>query len=183
MTAPMTASVMVRNTSPGPTVFDNGRGDKVEWQGAGDSMGGDIQPVPGVFLNDVQFQRMKTRGIFEIVEDESIIDATTAAHRAEWRNRQDRQRSAGIEQLDETPNNDTIVKTCIGPSGKAADQLCGADVPVRVADTANKPPLCPMHTGLSSQFVPRTTERVVEGKPEVVWMRARLTAANEPLHD
>lgn len=171
----MAAPTMVRNTAAGPTVFADGN-QHVEWSGAGDPMGGDLQPVPEVFTQNVQFHRMVARGILIVETAEEAIATALAAHKADWENRLAQQRAASAAAIDMTPQNDSVVKTCIGPSGKSPDQLCGADVPVKSAKLAETPPLCPLHTGLSTQFIAQESERIVEGKPEVVWVKARLAA-------
>lgn len=65
---------MVRNTQPGPTVISSDpKGTHfVEWAGAGDPSGGDIQPVPEEIVNTPQFEKAKRRGIFVLVEDGSL---------------------------------------------------------------------------------------------------------------
>lgn len=171
----MAAPTMVRNTAAGPTVFaDNTQ--HVEWQGAGDPMGGDLQPVPPAFLDNVQFHRMTARGILVVEEAEEAVAAALTAHRQEWEARLAAQRNASKQAIDQAPMNDSLVKSCIGPSGKGPDQLCGVDVPIKAAKVAEQPPLCSMHTGLAPQFIATEGEKIVEGKPEVVWVKARLAA-------
>jgi hypothetical protein len=71
----MTAPAMVRNTAAGPTVFSEGPNATVEWAGANDPMGGDLQPVPESFLNNVQFHRMAARGILVVETADEAIQA------------------------------------------------------------------------------------------------------------
>lgn len=171
----MTAPTMVRNTAAGPTVFADSN-QHVEWAGAGDPMGLDIQPVPESFLANVQFHRMVARGIFEVETSDDKINAALQQHRQEWESRLAQQRDASQRALDQAPQNDSVVKTCIGPSGKDPSQLCGADVPIRASKLAEIPPLCPPHSGLAHQFIAQESERIVNGRPEVVWVRTRLAA-------
>jgi hypothetical protein len=171
----MAAPTMVRNTAAGPTVFADAQ-QHVEWSGAGDPMGGDLQPVPPSFLDNVQFHRMTARGILVVETADEAIAAALASHKADWENRLERQRTASIEAIDQAPQNDSVVKTCLGPSGKDPSGACGAAVPIKAAKLAEMPPLCPMHTGMASQFIATEGEKIVEGKPEVIWVKARLAA-------
>jgi hypothetical protein len=164
---------MVRNTRPGPTVFTHGS-EHIEWDGAGDAAGGDVQPVPRSFLDSVQFRRVSTRGILVIEDSPDVIDTTFAAHKAAWDQRLDAQRHAGEESIDEAPNNDSVVRTCLGPSGRGPNQACGADVPIKAAKLAEVPPLCTFHEHMAAQFVSSEGERIVEGKPEIVWTRVQI---------
>lgn len=171
----MAAPTMVRNTAAGPTVFADAQ-QHVEWQGSGDPMGGDLQPVPPSFLDNVQFHRMTARGILVVETADEAIAAALASHKQDWETRLERQRTASIDAIDQAPQNDSVVKGCIGPSGKSPEMLCGVEVPIKAAKLADTPPLCSMHTGLAGQFIAQEGEKIVEGKPEVVWVKARLAA-------
>lgn len=62
--------LLVRNTQRGPTVFsDSAANISIEWQGAGDQFGGDVQPVPEVLMENVNFLRAVQLGTFVIEED------------------------------------------------------------------------------------------------------------------
>lgn len=170
----MAAPVMVRNTEPGPTVFALDADNHVEWAGQGDPMGGDLQPVPPNYLDHPQFQRAVTRGIF-VVEDapEEVRDALDR-HKRDWDQRQQQRRDASTAALDQAPQNDVLMLSCIAPSGKGPGQLCAQDVPVPQRSRNETPPLCPMHKSLASQFIAEEGEKIVEGKPEVKWVTTRL---------
>lgn len=177
MAARSGAPTLVRNTTRGPLVFRSEESKtSVEWQGADDPMGGDVQPVPASFLDDVQFHRMAARGILVIQKADEVGREKLDLHRQEWEQRQERQRTASADSLDTTVQDDAVVKTCIGPSGKGPDQLCGADVPIRASKLRETPPLCSMHGGLANQFLAQESDRLVQGKPEVVWRRVAVTA-------
>lgn len=171
----MATPTMVRNTAAGPTVFSD-RGEAVEWAGANDPMGGDLQPVPDSFLDSVQFHRMTARGILVVEQAEEAVAAALAAHRQDWEQRLANQRNASAAAIDEAPRNDSVVKTCIGPSGRGPDQLCGVDVPIKAAKLAEQPPLCSAHSGMAAQFIAQESDRFVDGKPEVVWLKAGMAA-------
>jgi hypothetical protein len=166
---------MVRNTASGPTVFSD-RGEEVTWAGANDPMGGDLQPVPASFLDSVQFHRMTARGIFVVEEAEAAVATALEQHRRDWTQRLENQRAASTQVIDQVPQNDSVVKTCLGPSGKAPNQLCGADVPIKAKKLAETPPLCSMHSGLAMNFIATESERIIDGKPEVVWRKVSMAA-------
>jgi hypothetical protein len=171
----MSTPTMVRNTAAGPTVFSDGT-NNIEWAPAGDPAGGDIQPVPASVLENVQFHRTMARRILVVEEADDVVASALAAHRQDWETRLAAQRTASTASIDQAPQNDSVIKTCIGPSGRSPDQLCGADVPIKQAKVNEIPPLCAMHSGLSGQYIATETERIVEGKPEVVWVKARIAA-------
>lgn len=171
----MSAPTMVRNATAGPAVF-SADGHNVEWQGAGDSMGGDLQPVPASFTENVQFHRMVARGIFVVETADEAIATALRQHKAEWENRLAAQRNASAAAIDPAPQNDSVVKTCIGPSGRDPNGRCGVDVPIKAAKLAEIPPLCPPHQSLAGQFIAQPTANIVEGKPEIAWVKAQLGA-------
>lgn len=166
-------TTLVRNNQPGPTVFSDGDKQQVEWQGSGDPNGLDIQPVPDVLFDHVQFQRSLTRGIFTVVDGDVTADEVYEQHRTEWEERQERQTNAGKEALELTQNNDMIVLKCIGPKGHTGEN-CGEDVTVKDAQRNDAPPLCPKHLQLKGKFLPEESGRIINGKPEVVWRRVSL---------
>jgi hypothetical protein len=162
------APIMVRNTTKGPVVFSNSPSDYVEWQGAGDGMGGDVQPISPTWVDNPQFRRMMTRGIFEVEQADDEIQAVLDKHKADWDRRALERESATKDAIDQAPNNDMLVRSCLGPGSKPGEN-CGTDVSVKVQDQDKKPPLCTSHEHMAGQFVPQATERIVGGKQEVVW--------------
>ncbi len=62
------APVLVRNLSRGPAVFNDIKtATSIEWQGAGDPNGDDIQPVPAsIAIENVNFLKAVSRGTFLI---------------------------------------------------------------------------------------------------------------------
>lgn len=168
------APVMIRNTQPGPTVY-SGPTQHVEWAGAGDPMGGDVQPVPPSFVDDVQFRRAVTRGIFRIEEAPDEIQAALAAHAREWSLRNEHARTASQESLEALPDKDVLSLACIGPSPRGTG-ICEQAVPVKARARYERPPLCPQHEHLTGSFLPEETGRLIAGKPEIAWMRTSLGA-------
>lgn len=168
--------VMIRNLQSGPTVFTDSDGSHVEWEGRGDANGADVQPVPPKFVENVQFQRALTRGVFEIEEADNTVKEILAKHRDAWQAREESRRSASEEALIRPQDNDTLMVDCIGPAGRGPNPgLCGEPVPVKATQQDKQPPLCAKHVYLKSQFTPEVTDRLVGGKQEVVWRRVRLT--------
>lgn len=171
----MASSALIRNNEAGPTVFEyDGGKSKVEWAGAGDPMGGDLMPVPTSYLEDVQFLSCLQRGIFSVEEAPEAIREAIELHRQEWVGRQERAKSASQASLDEAPQNDMLMLSCIGPSGKNTSQPCGAQVSVKQRARNETPPLCSMHKSLAGQYIAEEGEKIVDGKPEIRWIRAGL---------
>jgi hypothetical protein len=137
-------------------------------------MGNDLRPVPSSYLEDVQFLSCLQRGIFSIEEAPEAVREALELHKQEWQSRQERQKAASQASLDQAPQNDMLMLSCIGPSGKGTGQLCGVQVPVKQRARNEAPPLCGAHKGLASQFIAEESEQIVEGKPEVRWIRAGL---------
>lgn len=170
----MPVPTMIRNTQEGPTVFsDDVAKVTIEWAGKGDPMGNDVQPVPAEFVENVQFQRAIHKGLLEIEQADDAVKESMKRQRAEWESRMERQRNAGKQAIDQVADNDLIQESCIGPSERGVG-LCGQVVPVKAAVRYEKPPLCPTHQSLASNFVAEETGRLVNGKPEKAWARVTL---------
>lgn len=169
-----TEPIMVRNELGGPTVFTSGT-QQVEWKGKGDPDGGDVQPCPPGFIQDVYFRRAMTRNIFTILEDaEDALDR----HRDEWDARQVRQREASQDSLEFVADNDLLMLKCIGPADRTgnSDVICGTEVPVKSSQAREKPPLCNKHKALVNQFLAEETDVIKGGKPEIRWVRPSVGA-------
>lgn len=169
------APTMVRNTTKGPTVF-SADGHNVEWAGAGDVMGNDLQPVPDSFLENVQFHRMAARGIFVVETNSEEIETAVALHKQSYEQQMARQQNASQAALDMTPGDDSLMLACVGPSANG-NGSCGTQVPVKANRQSEHPPLCPMHTGLAGQYVSQEIDgKVIGGKPEVKWVPIKVGA-------
>jgi hypothetical protein len=176
MSTPLAAPIMVRNTQPGPTVFTApGNGTHVEWQGADDPQGLDVQACPAEFLHLVAFRNAMERGIFERVEDEGLIEEKLTQHRQDWDQMQERRRNAGTDAIELEVNNDLLVLNCIAPIAKGG-KLCDESLPMKAAEAREKPPLCKDHQRLAGKFMAEETGQLVDGKPEVRWMLPRMDA-------
>ncbi len=169
-----TEPLMIRNEQGGPTVFTSGT-QHVEWKGKGDPDGGDVQPCPPEFMQDVQFRRALTRSIFTVVED---AEDALSLHRDEWDARQTRQREASKDSLDTVTDNDLLMLKCLGPADRTGntDAICGTEVPVKSSQVREKPPLCNKHKALVNQFLAEETDVIKGGKPEIRWVRPSVGA-------
>lgn len=165
--------VLVRNMEAGPTVFSIPENNiQIEWQGAGDPNGGDVQHVPDVLLENVQFTKGVRRGLFVIEKNDDALDLQDNAHRQQ----REQQAASAVETLDPEVNNDLIQASCIGPSNKG-NGTCGEPVAVKEKTQNEKPVLCPRHAALAPQFA--LTEQ--DGKP--VWTRSTLAPRERQQND
>jgi hypothetical protein len=168
------APIMVRNMEPGPTVFTApGNGAHVEWQGAGDPQGLDMQSCPAEFLQLVAFCNALEKRIFEIVEDKDLIQETLSQHRNDWEQKQERRRNAGTDALEIVENKDMAMVNCIAPVAKGG-KTCDVALSLKLADLSTKPPLCHEHQRFAGKFIAEETDKIVNGKPEVRWTLPRM---------
>lgn len=159
--------VLVRNTEAGPTVFSVPENNiQLEWQGAGDPAGGDVQYVPDALLKDVQFSKMIRRGLFTI-ETDAQAEQSIEAQNAAYQSSKSAASASALSAIEVTTNNDLVQVSCIGPANKGHG-TCGEPVAVKEKALADAPALCSRHSSLAPQYV--LTE--VDGKP--VWTRTTL---------
>lgn len=169
---PLNAPVLVRNTEGGPTVLSDLRTKEyVEWQGAGDPTGADVQAVPEEFLQNVNFLRAVQRGILVIENAEDNPEITQAIERqnAAWARRREEAKKSAEDSIDQQANNDLITTECIL-------QACTNVVTLKEKQKNEKPPLCSTHESLAPQFVPVDD---VSGDTEGAirkWNRVTVTA-------
>ena len=167
--------VAVRNTKTGPTVFSIPE-DKIEieWQGAGDPEGRDIQEVPDAVLQDTRFRRAIAKGVLARVSDEEA----RAALDHQIQSAHDREAAAAaqaVSTIDQAANNDLVSLPCQGPGGRGTGE-CGTPVPVRESKKGDAPVLCPQHEGLVGEFAQVQTGQMIDKgatlEPETVWVRS-----------
>jgi hypothetical protein len=173
----MPVTTMARNTMAGPTVLSSDpKGTHfVEWQGANDPNGEDIQPVPEEVVNCVAFMKAVARGVLVIENPDDNPELAQAMERQNtaWKARQEGADRRAVESIDQQANNDIIALKCIGPDTRGQG-LCGADVSVRDKAKDDKPTLCPLHADLAPQYIP---ENIMEsGKNVKKWTRATMGA-------
>ncbi len=168
----------VRNMMPGPTVLGldiNGR-LSVEWMGAKDPDGKDVQYVPEEILKSVQFRRAVERGILQVEDDPS---ASIAKQTEAWTRQTQQSEEDARLLIENQPNNDYIGLDCVGPGTREGTSQCNAPVPLRVTQVATTPPLCERHIQLASRYTSEsgTEERIGDdGQPtQAAVTRWRLT--------
>jgi hypothetical protein len=170
---PLNAPVLVRNTEGGPTVLsDLQTKEFVEWAGANDDMGNDVQAVPESFLQNVNFLRCVQRGILVIenADDNPEIAVAIEKQNAAWVARREQAKKKAAESIDQQANNDLVSVRCVGPGGRGGQ--CDNTVPVKDKQRADKPPLCSTHEGLAPQYVRNDN---VEGDSTVhEWKRVTM---------
>lgn len=145
--------LLVQNLQSGPTTFsvlsDN---VQIEWQGKDDPGGNDVQHVPDLLAQNVDFLRALQRGIFEIVEAPDSVKDALAKQTSSYRDRQSKENEATVSAIDHVVDNDLVAASCIGPSTRGTGE-CAEQVPVRAKNQDAKPILCPRHENLASQYV------------------------------
>jgi hypothetical protein len=176
---PDTGPLTIRNTTTSPVVFSFGTNanESMEWKGLGDPGGDDIQVVDRKTLTNVRFRRALTLGILEIEDAPEEINRALVAQREEWDARQLRVRQASQDALDMTPQNDLVMLRCIAPAGPKSSKQCETEFSTRAKERDQRPPLCPIHTPMASQYVSDESEEMNRdtGKPLLVWKRVPIT--------
>ncbi len=168
--------VLVRNTEAGPTVFtDANTHTQVEWQGANDPSGEDIQQVPDSLIENVAFLRAVNRGILVVEEATPAVREALERQVSSWKARQKTAEEAGAAVIDEQADNDLVTMPCIGPSQRGTGE-CGEPVPVREKFRFDKPALWSRHSALAPQYVFSESEAVVDGKTTKQWTRTLVTS-------
>lgn len=132
--------LLVRNTQRGPTVFSDPKENiAIEWQGAGDNHGGDVQPVPDSLMENVNFLRAVQMGTFVIEEDG---DAAQERIRLQIdkinlsRQRQKEEVAAAIDRNAER----VIAQAEITEKGEVSSTLAADEIPVEVPQAQPEAP-------------------------------------------
>lgn len=168
--------VLVRNTEAGPTVFtDAHTNTQVEWQGANDPSGEDVQQVPDALIDNVNFLRAVNRGILVVEEASPAVMEALQRQTTSWQARRREAKEASAATIDEQANNDLVTMPCIGPSTRGTGE-CGESVPVRESKKFDKPALCSRHAALAPQYVFSESEALVDGQTTKQWTRTLMTA-------
>lgn len=165
--------VMVQNNQAGPTVLssDPKGTEYVEWQGKGDVNGEDIQPVSELIQGTAAYRKAVRRGVLTELDDDAaeMISDAERRQQAAWDVRQNSSAEVAAGAIDQQANNDIITLPCVGPSQSG---ICGEPVGVKDRTKNERPPLCPRHDGLASQYIPQPD--MVNGKPVVNWIRSTM---------
>lgn len=169
--------LMVRNTLPGPLVLSSDPKGTVfvEWQGANDPNGGDVQPCPEEFASLPAFHKQVLRGILvvENPEDNPEIAAAIERQNKAWHDRQQNQHQSAQESIQAERNDDFVTQQCVGPNPRGQGQ-CDAEVTVQERKKNEQAPLCPTHEDLRPQYVPTEGEKIVDGKSSKTWTRVTM---------
>jgi hypothetical protein len=169
-------AIVARNRMDGVTVLasDVKGSHSVEWAALGDPSGDDIQFIPNEVLESVAFRRAVSRGIVEIMEDESDPDVVgaLAAQVAAFKRRQEGAKEDVQVTIDRPTSRDSLSVFCVGPDSRGIGK-CGQAVAVPEKQLKDVPPLCTQHKHLAAQFVPE----VVNGaEDKVEWVHVTLGA-------
>lgn len=162
----------VQNNESGPTVFstDGKVSNYIEWDGKGSPTGNDVQAVSEEVFNTPAFQKMIRRGLFTEVTGEDAIEDSQERQRQEWESRRDAAQRDSASAIDRQANNDMVTMHCVGPNVKGGK--CGEDVLVREQKANDKPPLCPQHESLASEFIPEYGSEALD--QSVSWTRVKM---------
>jgi hypothetical protein len=169
-------TVVARNLMDGVTILSSDiKGThQVEWGALNDPDGNDVQYIPMEIAESVGFRKAISRGVIEIVEEDSdktITDAITLQVQA-FRRRQAGAREDIQSTLDRPANNDSIMLFCVGPDTRGNNGKCGQPVAVPEKKKNDVPPLCTQHRPLAAQYVPESA--TVNGEATTVWTRVTL---------
>jgi hypothetical protein len=150
-------TVLARNKMAGPTVISSDPRSThfVQWEGAGDPSGGDVQLVPKEIENP---------------EDNPALMETLSRQSETWAKRQSDLQTDIRSTIESQPNRDLITLGCIGPAPRGAG-LCNAEVTVRDVTKYDAPALCHQHISLASQYVSDDQGRDDKGNKVTSWTR------------
>lgn len=114
-------TMLVRNMEGGPTVFaDIPNNISVEWQGAGDKAGNDVQFVPDALAENVNFIKALQRGILVVEDSSPEIEAKLAAQVEAFHLNREGQKAKAREVMDR--NTEAPIKTVvISETGQVTD--------------------------------------------------------------
>lgn len=169
--------VLVKNTEVGPLVFSDVKANiSLEWAGAGDPNGEDLQQVPDEMVTqNTQFIKLVNRGLLVIEEAPEAVREAMERQQSSYEARRNAESTKASASIDQQANNDLITKPCVGPNNRGQGE-CGEFVPVREKDSDEKPPLCPRHQNLAGQFILTETDDFNNetGKAVKKWERMGL---------
>lgn len=176
-------TVVARNLMDGVTVLssDNKGTHTVEWGAYGDPDGNDVQYIPTEIADSVPFRRALSRGVIELVGDETDKDVAESLLRQvdAFKRRQ----AGAVEQaeslIERPANNDSIMLFCVGPDSRGNAGKCQQPVPVKATQKDAVPPLCTMHRLLAPQFV--STVVIDNGESKTQWTQVSLGSREKNL--
>lgn len=138
--------IVVRNTQPGITIFeDPDNGVSARWEAAGDLNGEDVREMSAIALKSPDFRSTLLRGILVIEDAPEVLAEAVALSVAQWQSRQQTQADSKAAILRASDRSIAKGKTCIAPKGR---DLCNSIAVV----SENRPPLCTEHVLLVNQY-------------------------------
>ena len=147
-------SMYVRNTQPGPTVFDEG-GYEVIWQGKGDPTGEDVQVVPEEMAESFAFQRSLHRGIFEVLESSPETQELLDKAKEVWQRRQAQRQGTTLADVQE-PAHEAVPMENPTQAAKENGQALNAHVMAETGvDTSNQDKQSAIQTAMPVKMMPR----------------------------
>lgn len=176
--------LLVRNTSNSPCVFSK-KDVTITWAISGDPMGNDLQRVPDILADDVDFLNSIDRGLLTVESgsDQEVVDKIAAQARVVVRSDDVAAAAAHEAVMDRRQDRDLISVPCIGPALNGRGGECDQSVLVRSANRGDVPSLCPKHESLAPQFYLIDSGSKGEGATEnrpgqvtKVWKRPEMTA-------
>lgn len=139
--------VVIRNTQPGITVFEDIKlGVSVSWEAADDPNGGHLKEMPASVLRNPHFRANIMRGIFVLEEASDVLAQAFEAVQQEWAGRQAQMADSRNAILRKSDRTIAKGKSCVMPKGR---ELCGS---IALAKD-NQPPLCAEHQQYGNQYV------------------------------
>lgn len=113
--------VLVRNSEKGPSVFsDPSANIAIEWQGAGDPNGEDVQHVPDSLIDNVNFLKALQRGIFVVEEASPEMQERLDKQVRAYQQRRNSTEQAGAEALDRQTER-SVATAVITETGKVVN--------------------------------------------------------------
>lgn len=114
-------TMLVKNNQGGPTVFaDIPNNISIEWQGAGDKSGNDVQYVPDSLAENVNFIKALRLGLLSVEDSSPEITAKLNAQVEAFRLNRERQKKNSQEAMDRKAES-PIKTVVITETGKVLD--------------------------------------------------------------
>lgn len=147
-------TMYVRNTQPGPTVFDEPGSDSqaIIWQGAGDPSGEDMQIVPEEMVESYGFQRCLALGVFVVEESSEEAREMLDKGREMWARKLARQNDPQLREF-QGPKEDVVpLEVTSTPQGTRLSGSLSVETGV---STANPEKAEAIKTSMPIRMMPR----------------------------
>lgn len=144
-------TMYVRNTQPGPTVFDEGEYE-IQWAGKGDPAGEDMQVVPEELVESYTFQRCLNLGVFAVEESSEDAAETLAKAKEIWDRRNAQKRATTLNDL-QAPQHEAVPME--NPTAASNSALAGHVSQETGVNTSNDEKHSAIHTEMPVKMMPR----------------------------